>query len=116
MGRFIWAKWVTVVARDRNIIVHGLVTAQMQPGQVVQEWHVSNPPPLKRPPCWTIYMGEDAGRNFPISLSAVETVCANIEKVAQATLSFNVRHGFLQHTVPELEVQADWPKPLEGSP
>lgn len=61
-------------------------------------------------------MGEDAGRNFPISLSAVETVCANIEKVAQATLSFNVRHGFLQHTVPELEVQADWPKPLEGSP
>lgn len=78
---------MAAVGTDRNIIVHGIIHASMA-------LHEKPPPytilgaagatmPFHRPPCWTVARGPNAGKNFPISKKAVETVRLNIQKVGK---------------------------------
>jgi len=60
---------IDVLVRDRNIIVHGLVHGKISIPNVPTE-----SPTTVLPPVWTIFRGPDAGKNFPISESAVKIV------------------------------------------
>jgi hypothetical protein len=73
---------VGTVNTDRNRIVHGIVHA-------LAETNLQVPPPSSilptenivgfvRVPCWTVTRGPGAGKNFPISTKAVETVRFNV--------------------------------------
>lgn len=111
------AKSVNALARDRNIVIHGHVTALAQlpdplppPGGIIGP--ITDPLPFTRQPCWTIYMGEDAGKNFPISCEAVEIIVLNIQKVAEEILTFNMRRNFTEGTKIGSEVEEGWPIPL----
>jgi hypothetical protein len=68
-------KDLNVSTRDRNIIVHGLVNSLVQRDASEREPDIGSVVPeqvlmtaLARVPCWTIYIGEEAGRNFPYLL------------------------------------------------
>jgi len=107
-------KDLTPVTRDRNIIVHGMVHAQIEiankpePGTIVdiQEHQVV------RPPCWTVFRGAQAGKNFPISKRAVEIVRENIRSLELRTSEFNKRHRYHLETLPEKDIVAGRPTPL----
>ena len=111
-------KRVEDVARDRNIIVHGLVTARAQ----LPEGHPGNfgdhvaavgePLTFQRIPTWTVFRGQEAGKCFPISTKAVEIVRQNIQKVGQQVSAFNVAHGFTLSSPLSEMIEQDWPKPL----
>lgn len=62
--------------------------------------------------CWRVFIGEAAGKNFPISSSAVKIVIANAEKAMERIRDFNSAHGFREITLPKGSVETDWPKPL----
>ena len=93
-------KMVRQVGRDRNIVVHGLVHAKVFSSGDVREV------------CWTIFMGEDAGRNFPVSVSAARIIRLNAQQLGSEIGAFNIRHGFNRRSAQRIEVERDWPKPL----
>lgn len=108
---------VDACARDRNIVVHGVVHAMAK--------YEGDPPPTgaimgtaERPvefivqPCWTIFMGEDAGKNFLICPESVEIIIGNVQRVAQRILEFNVAHSFTAGTPMRDTIEEGWPKPL----
>jgi hypothetical protein len=106
-------KMVDTTQRDRNIVVHGVVHALMiadgdqTPGRLVGS--VAQPPPFVRLPCWTIYMGDDAGKNFPVSPSAVGTIIDNARKIAELITAYNNRKGFTVGTDLAETVEEGWP-------
>jgi len=112
-------KWLVTITRDRNIIVHGLIQAlaagrpddEGKYGDTVGE--VGEPLPFVRPPCWVIYRGAEAGKNFPVSTNAVVVVRTNIDKASDRLLRFNRRVGYTVSSTWGLEVEASWPKPIE---
>ena len=108
---------VEACARDRNIVVHGVVHAMAKidgpkpPSGTVIGSH-EEPPNFVVQPCWTIFMGEDAGKNFLISSEAVEIITKNVQSVAQRILAFNQEHNFNAGTSMKSALEAGWPKPL----
>jgi hypothetical protein len=108
---------VTTVNTDRNIIVHGIVHALAKTNLG------ANPPPytvldaeniteFERVPCWTVSRGSAAGKNFPLSSGAVETVRLNIQKVGRRVATFNARFGYVKTVTPMPGIEVGWPKPL----
>jgi len=109
-------KDLTPVTRDRNIIVHGLVHAiAMVP--VRPPYGTPLPPPheFARIPCWTVFRGAQAGKNFAISSMAVSIVRENIQKIGTRVTSFNVQHGYTKVSQHEGQIENDWPKQIEES-
>jgi len=112
-------KSLNISMRDRNIIIHGLVNSIVQRdaserkpeiGEIVPERVIATS--LARTPCWTIYIGEDAGRNFAISTEAVKIVINNIGKITERVTDFNKIHNFRERTAPTLPIETGWPKQL----
>jgi hypothetical protein len=105
-------KKIEVVMRDRNIIIHGIVHAYkknftgsfMSMDELTSE-HIT-------PPCWTIFMGEGAGKRYPVSTSAVSTVLQNVQKVGEELMIINKRLDFKTSTEINSEIEHNWPKPL----
>lgn len=110
-------KSVETCARDRNIVVHGVVNATitLESSTLPRGAIAVNLPAettFVQPPSWVIFMGEDAGKNYPISTRAVETIISNVNKVGKDLLEFNQIHGFLSGTETSVAAEANWPKPL----
>jgi len=108
------SKRIEKIARDRNIVVHGVIHAKIS---AVSKTKRGDKLPLRqaeysRAPCWTIYIGEDAGKNFPISKLALQKIIANIQNVTNELEVFNSEHNFVIGTDPDDYVQTDWPKSL----
>jgi hypothetical protein len=106
-------KLVDATQRDRNIVVHGVVHAMaIVQGQLSHGDNAGtheNPPPFGRKPCWTIYMGDDAGKNFPISATAVGVIVENAQKTGKLILDYNNRKGYIAGTPLAETVEQDWP-------
>jgi hypothetical protein len=103
------------VTRDRNIIVHGLIHAQGTVQGTMPKIGTSlatEELTFVRPPCWTVFRGAEAGKNFPISTKAVETVRSNVQKIAHKIREFNEQNGF-QTPFRSGGVETEWPEPLE---
>jgi hypothetical protein len=106
------------VSRDRNIIVHGLIHGEAIipgprpehgtaiPGGTIPSF------PFSRPPCWTIFKGDDKGKSFPVSFEAVRIVHSNIDILAERLRQFNKTHGYQTVSTISGGVEANWPKPL----
>jgi hypothetical protein len=102
---------------DRNIIVHGRMHALAKTNlpvkppsyTLLQDENITG---YERIPCWTVYRGPQAGKNFPVSKSAVETVLLNIQTIGKRVANFNTRFGYTKTVTPMLDVEPDWPKPL----
>jgi hypothetical protein len=62
-------KDLVIVTRDRNIVVHGIIHAEIEMTGPKPEYGTRLPHDdshkLTRPPCWTIFCGAEAGRIFP---------------------------------------------------
>ncbi|GAC1339746.1 MAG: hypothetical protein NVSMB18_08570 [Acetobacteraceae bacterium] len=91
---------IDTVARDRNIIVHGVIHKRLFPNG------------RATPAYWTIHMGVDAGKNFPISTSAVQLVRSNIIRLEREIMAFNESHGFAGHSLDLTGVEVGWPEPI----
>jgi hypothetical protein len=99
---------------DRNIIVHGIIHTQgtlttKPPLYTIVDQYIAG---LVRIPCWTVFRGAGAGKNFPISKNAVEMVRLNIQKIADRVTAFNARFDYTNAVTPMPEVETDWPKPI----
>ena len=109
-------KMVDVTQRDRNVVVHGVVhamaTVQYRPEPGTMLGTASERLAFKRIPCWTIYMGDEAGKNFPISTTAVHLITANIMKIQKSIQEYNLRSGFTSGTPAAETVEENWPKRL----
>lgn len=110
-------KRVGIVTRDRNIIVHGVIRALVPLDPAAKQGEVAaktGDPSLSFSlvPCWTVFRGAEAGKNFPISNNAVEMVLLNVQKTAKEIVDFNVRHKYSAINFPALTVEASWPKSL----
>lgn len=82
--------------QDRNIVIHGLI-------------HKSE----TRPTCWTIYRGAGKGKNYPVSVKAVEIIKGNVLKIADALRDFNGRRGYTKaNPIIDKVEGGDWPKPI----
>jgi hypothetical protein len=110
-------KDVALIAHDRNIV--GLVHATIETternvklGTFVKVGKVGDPMKFGRPPCWTIFRGADAGKNFPISAKAVEIIRLNVQSVAERVVAFNQSHGYIKTAEPRDQIETEWPKPL----
>jgi hypothetical protein len=110
---------LSVALRDRNIIIHGLVNSFVQRDATEREPELGEIVPervlltsLARTPCWTIYVGEDKGRNFSISTEAVKTVINNVSVITARVTDFNKIHNFRKRTPPTLPIETEWPKRL----
>ncbi|MBZ0163116.1 MAG: hypothetical protein K8H74_10430 [Notoacmeibacter sp.] len=90
-------KLIETVASDRNIIIHGEVSADIAafPAQAF----------------WTIWKGANAGKRFPISTEAARIVCENVQYVANSVVDLNKKLGFGTRKT-HGEVVKDWPIPL----
>lgn len=111
-------KVLMVVMRDRNIAVHGLVHAQMvldsiPPKRTVIPDGLSGPHKFHRIPCWTIYIGEDAGKSFEISTESVIIIRENIHKLAEQIWKFNEAKSFTNRTKINDVIEQEWPKRIE---
>jgi hypothetical protein len=111
-------KDVSTIAHDRNIIVHGLIHAVItlpgpKPPMGTVIGPVGKPYDFHRTPCWTVFRGAEAGKNFLVSSRAVELVCANIQKVAEMVVDFNRAKNYSAINPQSVNIEADWPKPLE---
>lgn len=99
---------ITEVTKDRNIIIHGLISAAVAKtaGCIVTSEEITVVP------AWTVFKGEHAGKRFEISLQAVEIVNENIQKLSAELLAFNHAHNYRGHYFPDQLVETNWPKPL----
>jgi hypothetical protein len=112
-------KDVVTVTHDRNIIAHGRVhtMVRLPPGSQSPIYTVLGPVGASydfiRIPCWTIFKGASAGKNFPISTKAVEIVRCNVQKVADRVKDFNRRFGHFKGRLPGEDIVTAWPTPLQ---
>ena len=111
-------KDITNVSRDRNIIVHGLIHAELitpeprpERGTVIPGGLIPSFP-FSKQPCWTIFKGEDKGKSFPVSVEAVRIVLSNIDILAEKLQKFNKSNGYKIVSAISGDVEANWPKPL----
>jgi hypothetical protein len=101
------------LTKDRNIVVHGVVTAQAIIDEPAPEPYSKVTPKTHTiPPAWTVFRGQHAGKRFPISEDAVEIIYSNILKVCDELSEFNARHGFRITYFPYPEHNDEWPKRL----
>lgn len=98
---------ILLLAKDRNIIVHGLVHASVI-NPVIKNGVVIGGE-LDRVPAWSIFRGEDGGKSFPVSLNGVQTVISNIQKTTAQIADFNEHHNYTTKTTPSEELQKNWP-------
>jgi hypothetical protein len=108
---------VVTVNADRNIIVHGIIHALAKTNLTAKPpsyfvLPTENITKFERIPCWTVSRGAGAGKNFPISKAAVETVRLNIQNVGKRVADFNTRFGYTKTVTPMPDVESGWPKPL----
>ena len=111
-------KDLVTVTRDRNIIVHGLVHARMITNKPLQSGDkIPGGTELQhlfvRPPCWTIFRGADAGKNFLISTAAVTIVRENIHTIEKRVTQFNKDHHYAARRPLGDILEAGWPAQLE---
>jgi len=109
-------KDLTLITRDRNIIVHGLVHARVvtgtPPGHYEVVGRAGEKVPFVRVPCWTIFRGAEAGKSFPVSTKAVEIVGKNIQELGRRIEEFNKRLGYFNSSLIPDHIEDDWPKPV----
>jgi hypothetical protein len=111
-------KDLTPTMRDRNIIIHGLVHAVVEipysippvPGTAIPCTAIMQ---FDRVPCWTVFRGGEAGKNFPISTAAVEVVRANIQELIAKVQQFNDQHSYDKFTRLTDDIESEWPVPLQ---
>ncbi len=109
---------VESVANDRNVVVHGLVYAEMRHtvpgprGTVVEKVAM---PGLQfiTPPSWRVFMGPHANIRFPISTEAVRIIRENVQGLLDQVTKINNKQGFEKYSASPTEVAQDWPKKLE---
>jgi len=108
-------KAVAAVARDRNIIVHGLVHAQVKFPDGVKPHRIApeDVRAFNRVPCWTVFRGAEAGKSFPVSQKAVEIVRINVQNIGQKVRAFNKVQKYKGADSPSGSIEQNWPKPLE---
>ena len=110
-------KALVKIIRDRNIIVHGIVHAEVnvqtkpRRGEIISN-DLSLPYPMSRIPCWTIFKGADAGKSFPISRDAVRTVRQNVQNVAERLRIFNSFFQYHDSAKPSGFIETQWPERL----
>jgi hypothetical protein len=110
-------KQITKCGNDRNIIVHGLVhaSAKLKPDQkqlkIIPHEGIGTDQ-LVRVPCWTVFMGEGKGKNYPIAKEAVSIVIKNIQKFANQLAKFNEAHNFRINSLRSETIEKDSPKLL----
>ncbi|WP_411782183.1 hypothetical protein [Bradyrhizobium sp. UFLA01-814] len=104
------------VTRDRNIIVKGVIRAKAHPpaglgfGDPVLE--VGKSIPFTRLPCWSIFRGGTAAKNFLVSTDAARTVRENIQRLNEALLRFNADFRYTTATPITDEIEQHWPKAI----
>lgn len=107
-------KLIDTSQRDRNIVVHGVVHAMARlpekPKSGAFIGTIDSPPPFERVPCWTIYMGDDAGKNFPVSTNAVKTIIGNVEKIQKLLDAYIARKDFTSGTPLADAIEENWPE------
>jgi len=106
---------VTMIMRDRNIIVHGLVHMAMAPNDQKITKILSaeiDQTVILRPPCWTVFMGEGAGKSYLVSCKAVEVVNANMDRFGDLLRAFNSRNGFVFNNPFSNNIESNWPEPM----
>lgn len=108
------SKVLTVVTRDRNIIVHGLIhsVATLKEGVDKNKNLDASDLIFSFPPSWTIFRGSEAGKSFPVSTDATKVVRENIQQIHFALGSFNERHKYQKGTVPKPFAEDNWPIPI----
>lgn len=109
---------ISKAADDRNIIIHGVVHAGIMTDSPDMPYGEAMPAskfrdiPFYRQPCWTIFKGTNAEKNFPISSQAVEIVRSNIQLISAKVLAFNKRKNFTVMPAMSEAIEPDWPKPF----
>ncbi len=110
-------KDIIIVSRDRNIIVHGLIhgnaitPGKFEYGKVIPGGSFPSFP-FSKPPCWTIFKGEDKGKSFPVSVEAVKIVYSNVCILSERLLNFNKSHGYITVSTISSGMEENWPKLL----
>jgi len=89
------------VSQDRNVIVHGIIHKTVRTDLTLS------------PPVWAIFMGQNAGKSFPVSTDAVRVVIKNAYKLQLTIKDFNTRNGFSGHSLDNLpSIGEPWPRQL----
>lgn len=73
-------KKIVVIMKDRNIIVHGLIHASAfkeRPSGTQLSIKSVTPEDITTP-CWTIFMGDGAGKRYAVSSESVSIVLENV--------------------------------------
>jgi hypothetical protein len=83
----------------------------MQSGETVPGG-LQAPHAFARIPCWTVFRGAEAGKNFEISTEAVITVRDNIVKIGNRVTDFNNRYGYTKSSPHTDHLESGWPKPI----
>jgi hypothetical protein len=95
-------KGVTIAARDRNIIVHGVIHSIIATND------------LKRPEAfWTVFRGADAGKKFTVATIFVQIVCENIQLLCKRMEKFNKDHSYQSTSLEPRVPEQGWPKRVE---
>lgn len=101
--------------RQRNIVIHGVINATAA-FQDQSPPHGTNIPAdsikFARHPCWTIFIGEDAGKNFKMSTQAVLMIIENIHKITNRVVAFNNSHSYTTRTKFHETLEEGWPVQL----
>ena len=106
-------KDAATIAQDRNIIVHGLMHAaaiSRIPGKTADL--STEEVEYVRVPCWTVFRGGDAGKNYPVSANAVKLVRENIQRLGKKVTEFNFRFNYLGTSDHNKEIEEGWPAPI----
>ncbi len=102
---------IGILAKDRNIVVHGLVHTKVR-DPITDGGKIAIGGIIEQVPAWTIFRGSDAGKNFPISVDAVQIIYDNILKTSAEVVAFNDRHGYTLAAMPDVAIQEQWPAKL----
>jgi hypothetical protein len=105
-------KRLIIVMKDRNIIVHGRLTAIMSRKPEVGVYDVVDVSRENFIATWSVFKGEHAGKRFPASHNAVSIVRNNIMKLCDEMQTFNKTHNFVADNHPSDQLQILWPTAL----
>ncbi len=105
-------KQLVDVMKDRNIIVHGLISMMVESKKTYNIGDIVDEGKLTLTPAWTVFKGEHAGKRFVMSEKAIRIILENIQKLAHDMQEFNKKHGYRAQYFPVLPADPTWPKRL----
>ena len=100
------------VIKDRNIIVHGLITAAIQTDKSYDHYDIADKGTFTVIPAWTVFKGEHAGKRFVISENSVGIILENIQKLSGEMAVFNKSNNYHSQYSPDSPADQSWPTPL----